>query len=165
MTRLSLLAASTIFCALAAPAAMADTKIYPAAGLCIGGSTDARLAVVNLSFTSFINVNCPLGRDRTNAKPTSIEVSLFDNSSLLVGDGDFHCRAVAVSKTGTVQSLGAIVNTSGTSSAGTTLALPVPAANFIDGYYYVNCQVPRRGGGDPASGIGSFKVVEPDPTN
>ncbi len=105
----------------------------------------------------------PLNRDNSLLKPTSVAVTVIDNSSA-IGQSDFQCRVTATAKNGTSIALGTLKTTVGTNSDGTTLSLPVPTAQ-VDGPMMVSYATPRRGVGNPASSMGSIKVVEPDPGN
>ncbi len=148
---------------IAAGPAHADTKVIPSTTICQGG-TAGNFSVSNPSFTKAIVVNCPIGRDRTDAVPVSIQVSVTDNSSLLTSDGNFACKALGVTRFGGHVSSGAAASTTGVNAAGTVLTLAIPAGP-AEGFYIINCKIPRRGEADPASTIGSIRIVEADPTN
>ena len=148
---------------LAAPA-IADVKIYPAASCNFAPpAVPGRMSVYNPSLTLSSSVICPLLREHPTAKPISIVVSVIDNSSLLTGKGAVKCYALAVNRFGTQTSQGAVFMTTGTNSAGSLLALPIPAAQFADGAYSVICTLPQRGAGDASSSIATIRVTEPDP--
>ena len=164
---LSILAASAIaggILSAASSAAMADVKIYAAASCRVpiisNAIVNANGVVFNNSLTVGLSISCPLLRDHPSLKPTSVQVSVVDNSSLLVGSGNVSCRVVAANRFGTFVSSGAQASTNGTNSAGTILNLAIPATNFVDGAYMVNCTIPRRGAGDPNSSVASIKVTE-----
>ena len=146
--------------------ALADIKVM-AASACDGtlpairDNSKGRMTNPSLTVPGF--VNCALLRDNASAKMVQVQVTVIDNSSVLLGNGDVVCKAIAVSRTGGTTSVGATVKTSGTNSAGTVLTLPIPASLFVDGTYIVNCVIPRRGAGDPNSSISSIRYVEADP--
>jgi hypothetical protein len=148
-------------------AAMADTKVYQAASVCRGIGTIATTsgAIQNVSFANPIFAYCAINLDRTDAAPTSVQVTVVDNSSLAVGDGNFTCRLIPINKAGKAGSEGSASTTNGTNSNGTTLTLAVPAGVTVDGTLTLKCRIPRRGAGDPVSTVASIKVVEPDPGN
>ena len=162
----TLTAASGLF-ALTAGSALADTNVFQARSICVGGTAGATVGTMtNPSFTTFVNVYCSINRDRTDAKPTLVQVTVVDNSSLLIGDGNFSCNLTPVSRTGAlVGTPGGSAVTTGVNSAGQILTVPIPAAVPTDGTMTLKCKVPRRGAGDPVSLVASIKVVEPDPTN
>ncbi len=164
---LSILAASAISASLlsaASTAALADVKIYSAASCRVPVIANVGVSsigvVSNNSLTLGVAINCPLLRDHPSLKPTAVAVSVVDNSSVLLGSGAISCKLQATNRFGTQLSTGASAATAGTNSAGTILNLAIPAALFIDGAYTVNCTIPRRGVGDPASSIASIKVTE-----
>jgi hypothetical protein len=148
--------------AFGATSSHADTKIIPA-GLCVdGGPGNFRNGFGTLrndSFTQGLLALCYIVRDHPSAKPTKIEVSVFDNSSA-TGNKDIRCHVKVANRFGQVGAAGAVRSTSGTNSAGVVLNLPLPAANHVDGAIIVICEIPRRGVGDPPSGIASIKYVE-----
>jgi hypothetical protein len=151
----------------ATSAALADAKIYSAAS-CVRLSTIVlgnNGQVSNLSQTLGGSILCPLVRDNTATKPTSITVGVIDNSSLLVGNGDISCKLVGTTLTGKTVFTGAVSKTVGTNSAGQSLPILLPASIPADAQIAVSCTIPRRGVGDPASVVGGIKVVEPDPGN
>lgn len=160
--------ALSAFAFVAVPATLADTKIYSPLS-CRGTTTvlpniNSNGAVINNSSTLPFTVLCPIPRDNTGARPTSIQVNVTDNSSAVLGDGDFQCNAISTTKTGITAVAGSTAQTAGTNSAGVTLNLAVPTV-LADGLLFVKCKIPRRGVGDPASFMGAIKVVEPDPGN
>lgn len=150
--------------AAASSSAMADVKIYPAASCRVPIIANAIVsnagAVLNNSLTTGLTIMCPLLRDHPSVKPTSVEVSVVDNSSLLIGAGNVSCRVIGINRFGTQSSSGAVVSSSGTNSAGVILNLPIPSQNFVDGAYSVSCTIPRRGTGDPNSSVATIKVTE-----
>lgn len=79
--------------------------------------------VSNLSQTLGGSILCPLVRDNTATKPTSITVGVIDNSSLLVGNGDISCKLVGTTLTGKTVFTGAVSKTVGTNSAGQSLPI------------------------------------------
>ena len=164
---LATLAATAGLLALTAGSAHADTKVFQASSICFGGTTSPTVGTMtNPSFTTFVNVYCSINRDRTDAKPTLVQVTVVDNSSLLIGDGNFACNLTPVSRAGAlVGTPGGSAVTTGVNSAGQILTIPIPAAVPNDGTMTLKCKVPRRGAGDPISLMASVKVVEPDPTN
>lgn len=149
--------------------ALADTKIFPAT-LCrntlsgILAFTDESNRLFNASFISSARVVCPIVRDNHIGKPTSIQVTVVDNSSAISG-ANFSCRVHHSNPIGTSGVAGAFVVTAGTNSAGQVLSLPIPTTVFVDGPYSVDCTIPRRGVGDPSSFINSIKVVEVNAAN
>ncbi len=166
ITSTLLLAASLL--ALASGGASADTKVFQAASICTGGKQsnfNINGTIFNDSLTLPVTVLCAINRDRTDAKPSSVQISVIDNSSLLIGDGNFACSLLPMSRFGQPNASGATVTTSGTNSAGQILTVPSPAFVPNDGTLTLKCKIPRRGAGDPNSLIGSIKVVEPEPTN
>ena len=157
------LAASSL--SLAVPA-MADVKVM-AATACDPSIPVFRDHITgqmsNHNLTVGGEMNCVLLRDNPSAKIVQIQVSVVDNSSVLLGNGDVSCNARAFNRFGTQSSIGATVKTTGTNSAGTVLTLPIPALTFVDGSYVVKCILPRRGAGDANSGVASIRYVESDP--
>jgi len=166
ITSTLLLAAGLL--AFASGGASADTKVFQAASICTGGKQsnfNINGTIFNDSLTLPVTVLCAINRDRTDAKPSSVQISVIDNSSLLIGDGNFACSLLPMSRFGQPNASGATVTTSGTNSAGQILTVPIPAFVPNDGTLTLKCKIPRRGAGDPNSLIGSIKVVEPEPTN
>lgn len=170
MTRLHTFAAAAILAtagtASLSTSALADAKVYQAASVCRGPFTLSLSAgtVFNVSNINPLFAYCSINRDRTDAAPTSVQVTVVDNSSVLLGDGNFTCNLTAYNKAGAAGASGASLSTSGTNSAGTTLNLPIPATP-ADGTLTLKCKIPRRGVGDPSSHLASIKVIEPDPGN
>jgi hypothetical protein len=166
LTLASALAMSAAMSMFGSSSAMADVKVM-AASACDGSvpairdNTRGRMTNPSLTVGGF--VNCALLRDNAIAKMLQIQVAVIDNSSLLIGDGDISCKAIAVSRSGSAVSIGATVKTVGTNSAGVILTLPIPAVLFTDGNYIVNCSLPRRGAGDTSSSMSSVRYVEADP--
>jgi hypothetical protein len=152
---------------LGSTAALADTKVFQADSVCRGTlvPTFSNGALANTSLTLPVTVYCAINRDRTDLKPTAVQVSVVDNSSLLIGDGNFSCFLTPVSRFGVLGAPGSTVTTSGVNSAGTILTVPLPAVVPTDGTLTLKCKVPRRGLADPSSVLASIKVIEPDPTN
>lgn len=149
-----------------ATSAMADTKVYQAASVCRGAQSSLTTgAMTNSSFSAAVNTYCSINRDRTDAAPTSVQVTVIDNSSLVVGDGNFTCRLIPISKAGKAGTEGSPVSSNGTNSNGVTLTVAIPAGVATDGTLTLRCRIPRRGAGDPVSSVASIKVVEPDPGN
>lgn len=158
--------AATLLTALAgsvSSASAADTKTMVAADCFIRGIAvpTSNGQLLNISQVSSTKAYCGLVRDNTIAKPLRVQVTVVDNSSLLIGDGNFTCQLRAVSKNGLAQSLGAPVSTAGTNAAGVTLSLPIPPTLFVGGTYVVSCKMPRRGVGDPSSSFASIYWDEP----
>jgi hypothetical protein len=155
--------------AFGAPAAQADVKTF-SAGECtvtsnVPGVID-RTALGVMRNTSFVtdgSIACFLARDHPFAKPVKIEVSVVDNSSVLVGVKDISCNATLVGRFGTSSSAAAAVSTSGTNAAGTILNVPIPAAATNNGTLVVQCTIPRRAAGNAPSTVASIKLVEPNP--
>ena len=164
---LATLAATSGLLALTAGSALADSKVFQADSLCRGVLLPelSTGSLNNVSFVNAVTMYCAINRDRTDLKPTAVQVTVVDNSSVLIGDGNFTCSLHPVSRTGIAGVAGGSVGTTGTNSAGQILTLPIPAVVPVDGTLTLKCKVPRRGVGDPSSKISSIKVVEPDPTN
>lgn len=152
---------------LGSASAFADAKVYQADSICRGTLLPSLTTGVlgNNSLVTAVNMYCAINRDRTDLKPTSVQVAVTDNSSVLLGEGNFSCFLLPISRSGVAGAAGNAVGTSGTNSAGVVLTVPIPAVVPTDGTLTLKCRVPRRGAGDPASFISSIKVVEPDPTN
>lgn len=140
----------------------ADVKIF-SAGFCYEvGGTRTRLdefgRIHNANLTNAALVACPLVRDVPTLRATRIEVSVVDNN---VNSGeDITCRASTVNRFGTTSSGGGPVSTSGASSAGQILNLPIPALTHTDGSFIVRCTIPRKSATVP-SHIASIKLTEP----
>lgn len=154
--------------ALGAPAAAADIQTF-SAGNCVvtsGVPTDMKAnafgVMLNSSFALDGTIACFLERDQPTAKPTKIEVSVVDNSTVLVGAKNVSCKAILVNRFGTATSSGTPVSTSGTDT-GTILNVPVPAAATPNGTLVVQCTIPRRAVGNSASSVASIKLTEPNP--
>jgi hypothetical protein len=163
----SAFALSASFFLLTSGAALADTKVYQADSVCRGTlipSLSSGTMPNNSSVTAAF-IYCAINRDRTDLKPLSVHVTVIDNSSLLIGDGNFSCNLLPVSRTGILGAAGGTVVTAGTNSAGQILVVPIPAVVPVDGTLTLKCKVPRKGVGDTASVLASIKVIEPDPTN
>jgi hypothetical protein len=127
------------------------------------GGTPSRDSAGRLSNTSFVSsmfVSCPLVRDNPTAKPLVVEVFVIDNSSA-VGSSNFSCQLLAMGRSGLPVSAGGTRSTTGTNSSGQALSLPIPPLMFARGAYVLNCTIPRRGVGDPSSGIASIYYSEP----
>ena len=164
VSSLAVIAVTGGMLAIDSAAALADVKIYTA-GSCrvpiiANVSVSSFGVVLNNSLTLPVSIVCPIVRDHPSLKPTSVAVSVVDNSSLLIGAGAITCRLVASNRFGTQNSLGGLVSTVGTNSAGTILNLSIPAVLFVDGSYSVGCAIPRRGVGDPSSSVATIKVTE-----
>lgn len=151
--------------ALMTGSALADSKVFQAANICSSTANVTTGTVTNSSFTVPVTAFCSVNRDRTDLKPTSVQVAVIDNSSLLIGDGNFSCNLTPISRVGVAGAPGATAVTTGTNSAGQILSLAIPAVVPVDGTLTLKCKIPRRGVGDPVSLIASIKLVEPDPTN
>ena len=119
--------------------------------------------ILNSSFVSDGSIACFLDRDQPTARPVKIEVSVVDNSSVLVGAKNISCKAILINRFGTATSSGAPVSTSGTDAAGTILDVPVPAGALANGTLVVQCTIPRRAAGNPSSSVASIKLTEPNP--
>ena len=124
-------------------------------------SRDFEGRLFNTSHVSAMFVFCPLVRSNATAKPLVVEVFVIDNSSVALGDGNFLCQLQAMSRNGSQVSPGAARTTTGTNSDGQALAMPIPPLLFARGAYGLFCKVPRRGVGDPSSGIASIYYAEP----
>ena len=163
----SALAISAGLLAAASGAALADTKVYQADSICRGTLVPnlSTGAMPNNSSVTAAFIYCAINRDRTDLKPLSVQATVIDNSSLLIGDGNFTCNLLPVSRTGILGVAGGAVGTTGTNSAGQILSVPIPAVVLTDGTLTLKCKVPRKGVGDSASVLASIKVIEPDPTN
>jgi hypothetical protein len=163
---LAALTAASGLMALTADSAFADTKVFQPDSICRGALLPelSTGTLVNTSFVNAVTIYCAINRDRTDLKPTLVQVTVVDNSSLLIGDGNFTCSLAPVSRNGVLGVSGGSVGTAGTNSVGQTLTLPIPVVG-VDGTLTLKCKVPRRGAGDPISKITSIKIVEPDPTN
>ena len=148
-------------------AALADTKVYQADSVCRGAllPTLSTGVLANLSKFNPATVYCAINRDRTDQKPTLVQVAVIDSSSLLIGDGNFNCNLIPVSRTGVEGTPGGSAVTSGVNSAGQILTVPLPAVVPTDATLTLKCKVPRRGVADFSSVVASIKIVEPDPTN
>ncbi len=147
--------------------ALADAKVYQADALCRGPLVPdlSTGALINISSINAVSVYCGIPRDRTDAKPTAVQVTVVDNSSLLIGDGNFNCFLTPISRAGVAGTPAGSVGTSGTNSAGVTLTVPIPAVVSVDGTLTLKCRIPRRGSLDPSSRLTLIKIVEADPTN
>ncbi len=146
--------------------ALADTKVYQAASICSGGTPGATAGTMNNNSSVLaVTTYCAINRDRTDLKPTAVQVTVVDHSSVILGDGNFSCSLTPVSRAGVTGAPGAAAVTAGTNSAGQVLSLAIPGVVPVDGTLTLKCKIPRRGVGDPASLVGSIKVIEPDPTN
>ncbi|MBK8814559.1 MAG: hypothetical protein IPN42_03180 [Methylococcaceae bacterium] len=157
------LLASSLSVIYSAPASAGDEKTIAATSCtALTGSVirDDRGRIFNASTTAAANVLCPLVRDNVVAAPLSIKAVVIDNSSLLLGDGDITCSARSMSQSGNSVINGATVGTSGTNSNGTILTL-TPVTELDRGAYVVVCKIPRKGVGDPNSGIASITIDEP----
>jgi hypothetical protein len=153
---------STMNVVYSAPASAGDEKTYAATGCTVlSGNVvrDDRGRIFNISSTLPANVICPLVRDNVVAAPLSIKAVVIDNSSLLLGDGDFSCQVRSMSQSGNTVINGPTVGTSGANSNGTILTL-TPVAELDRGAYVVQCKIPRKGLGDPSSGIASITIDE-----
>lgn len=154
---------ATINTVFSSPALAGDEKTIAATGCtALSGSVsrDDRGRLFNISPTLPADVICPLVRDNVTAAPLSIKAVVIDNSSLLLGDGDITCRVRSMSSSGNQVISGPLVGTSGTNSNGTILTL-TPVSEFDRGAYVVQCKIPRKGLGDPNSGIASITIDEP----
>jgi hypothetical protein len=127
----------------------------------VSPSLDFRGRIFNTSRLLIMQVICPLVRDNPAAKPLRVEVLAIDNTSALTGRRDISCSLSALSRNGNEISTGAEVSTSGTNANGQVLVLPIPATLFDRGTYVVNCTIPNKHVGDPASGIASIYYEEP----
>lgn len=146
-----------------APVRAGDEKTIAAASCqVLSGSAfrDDRGRIFNSSSISDANVICPLVRDNVVSAPLSIKAVVLDNSSLLLGNGDIGCRVRSMSQSGNTVVNGSTISTTGTNSNGTILTL-TPVAESDRGAYAVLCKIPRRGVGDPNSGIASITIDEP----
>ena len=157
------------FLAFGAPAAWADIATFSAGKCSVTSALPGVIAansfgvILNSSFVSDGSIACFLDRDQPLAKPTKIEVSVVDNSSVLVGAKNISCKAILINRFGTATSSGASVSTSGTDDSGTILDVPVPAAATANGTLVVQCTIPRRAAGNPSSSVASIKLTEPNP--
>ncbi len=157
------LLASTLSAIYSAPVSAGDEKTIAATSCtALSGSVvrDDRGRIFNASSTAPADVICPLVRDNVVAAPLSIKAVVIDNSSLFLGDGDITCRVRSMSQSGNAVINGAIAGTSGTNSNGTILTL-TPVTELDRGAYVVICKIPRKGVGDPNSGIASITIDEP----
>jgi hypothetical protein len=149
----------------AVSAAHADVKIFPA-GSCYPFGSQSNDSDPDL-FGRWVNrssdidaiIVCPLVRDVTDQRATSIQVSGVDNNSN-AGE-NITCRASTVNRVGTSSNGGGTVSTSGANSAGQTLNVPKPAVNHINGSFIVVCHIPRVPSGGQRSHIASIRLTEP----
>lgn len=172
MTRFTVPAIATVvaasgFLALTAGNSLADTKVYQASSVCTGGDAAVPIgSLANNSFAVSTNIYCSINRDRTDAKPTSIKVAVVDNSTVVLGDGNFSCNLTSLTVFGfPLAPAGAAVVTTGTNPSGQILTPPIPASVANGGTLTLKCKTPRRGAGDSPSRVATITIVEPDPTN
>ena len=104
----------------ASGSALADTKVYQADSICRGTLIPSLStgAMPNNSSVTAVLVYCAINRDRTDSKPLAVQVTVIDNSSLVIGDGNFSCNLLPVSRAGSLGAAGGSVGTVGTNSSG-----------------------------------------------
>lgn len=128
----------------------ADTKIVPAY-VCLPSGTNYFSgddgSVSNNSSSIALTLRCPIVRDNTTAKPTSVKVSVKDNGA----STGVICRVRTSALAASGIFSGADVTSSGTGIK--ILTLPIPTTMPANALYLVSCTIPAIPSGEPSSSV------------